>query len=293
MPGDQQQSYPLPDDPVLAEAAAALRETGHWAWVVDAHQRLVFVTDELRRTFGGLVELAPFAIGKHIFGPEAVRASQQWRLGSNTIELQRRFFVGLGGVILADTPGGHDELREIVDPALRDIVDDLSPEDPAMLSFFGAGTAVQGSVDIPIILFRIRDHDGELVGTVLISKPAAGMATIATMTSMEISTTSSACSASHRQLGDRPRSCSPTSRLPPCSVGAFPPPVTSPWVGALFGRRINASWIMAVSSAATSATASSPSSSPSNSVPSPRRLWHVSRPRARTECVGPRCRPPQ
>ena len=184
MPGDQQQSYPLPDDPVLAEAAAALRETGHWAWVVDAHQRLVFVTDELRRTFGGLVELAPFAIGKHIFGPEAVRASQQWRLGSNTIELQRRFFAGLGGVILADTPGGHDELREIVDPALRDIVDGLSPEDPAMLSFFGAGTAVQGSVDIPIILFRIRDHDGELVGTVLISKPAAGMATIATMTSM-------------------------------------------------------------------------------------------------------------
>ena len=184
MPGVEQQSYPLPDDPVLAEAAAALREAGHWAWVVDAHQRLVFVTDELRRTFGGLVELAPFAIGKHVFGPEAVRASQLWRLGGNTIELQRRFFAGMGGVILTDTPGGHDVLREIVDPALRDIVDDLSPEDPAMLSFFSAGMAVHGPVDIPIIVFRIRDHDGELVGTVLIWKPAAGMATIATMTSM-------------------------------------------------------------------------------------------------------------
>lgn len=84
-----EESYPLPEDEALAEVAAALRDAGHWASVCDHRWRLVYVTDELRRTFGA-GELAHFAIGEHQFGPKAIAASRQSRLGGNTDELQRR-----------------------------------------------------------------------------------------------------------------------------------------------------------------------------------------------------------
>ena len=108
----------------------ALRDAGHWGWVVDDRWRLVYVTDDLRLTFGGYVELARFAIGEHFFGPESVRATEEWRFGMTSTELIRVTFAGLGSYVLADTPGGHDELRELVDPSLRDVVDELSRAHP-------------------------------------------------------------------------------------------------------------------------------------------------------------------
>jgi hypothetical protein len=47
-------SLPLPEDPALANMAAALRDAGHWADIVDRQWRRVYVTDELRLSFGGL-----------------------------------------------------------------------------------------------------------------------------------------------------------------------------------------------------------------------------------------------
>ena len=181
---DGQESYALPEDPALADVAMALRDAGHWAWVVDNHWRLVYVTDELRLTFGGNVELARFAIGEHFFGPESVRATEQWRFGMNSTELTRVAFAGLGGFILSDTPGGRDELRELVDPSLQDIVDELSASDAAALSLVGGGMGLNKAVVVPIIALRVRDAEGRLAGTAMISKPAAGMATLGAMTSM-------------------------------------------------------------------------------------------------------------
>jgi class 3 adenylate cyclase len=179
-----QESYPLPDDPALAEVARALRDTGQWGHVVDHRWLLAYATDELRLTFGGYQELASFAIGEHCFGPESMGASKRWRFGGNTTEIQRVLFAGLGPLVLADTPGGRDALRELVDPSLRDMVDELSPVDAAALSFDAAGTAIGGTTGVPMLALRVRDETGRLAGTAVISKPAAGMATIATMTSM-------------------------------------------------------------------------------------------------------------
>jgi class 3 adenylate cyclase len=177
-----QESYPLPEDPALADAARAIRETGHWGWVVDDRWRLVWASDELRLSFGALVEFASFALGAHIFGPEWLRASEEWRMGSNSIDINRLFFRGVGGLMLTDTPGGRDELRELVDPALRDIVDELTPAEGTMLSFTTEGFGIAGAGDVPVIAFRVRDANGRLAGTALISKPAAGMAMLAAMT---------------------------------------------------------------------------------------------------------------
>src|SRR3954464_3491543 len=95
-------SYPLPEHPALADAAVALRDAGQWGTIVDNRWRLVYATDELRLTFGAYLELAHFAMGEHFFGATSVQASHEWRMGLNTNELFRRFFVGLGSLMLAD-----------------------------------------------------------------------------------------------------------------------------------------------------------------------------------------------
>ncbi len=179
--GDQE-PYPLPEDPDLADAARAIRDTGHWGWVVDDRWRSVWASDGLRLSFGALVELALFPMGAYVFGPEWLQASKGWRMGANSIEINRFFFRAAGGLMLADTPGGRDELRELVDPTMRDIVDELTPAAGTMLSFTTKGFGIAATGDIPAIAFRIRDADGRLAGTALITKPAADMAMLAAMT---------------------------------------------------------------------------------------------------------------
>ena len=181
---DGHESYPLPQDPALAEAAAALRGSGHWAWIVDDRWRIVFVTDELRFTFGGNAELANWPIGAHFFSSEFREATLTWRFGTTTETLFRSNFAAVGGWVVADTPGGREELRSIVDPSIHDMVDTAAADDPAARWFAGQGMGLVDAVGIPQLGIRIRDRDGRLAGTVMISKPAAGMATLGAMTSM-------------------------------------------------------------------------------------------------------------
>jgi class 3 adenylate cyclase len=151
--------------------------------IVDSRWNLVYVTDQLRETFGGGGNLAMFALGEHFFGRESMRVSLEWLFGSNSAELMRLMFRGLGPYVLTDTHGGKDELRQLVDLDLRDIVDELSPHDPPASSFVTAGTGLMGIVDIPLLATRIRGGDGRLAGTAIITKPAAGMAAIGAMVS--------------------------------------------------------------------------------------------------------------
>src|SRR5690349_13494699 len=62
---------PLPDDPVLASWARAMNEAGHWAYVLDAHWRLVFVTNESVRSEGD-VGATTWPIGHHWYSTEVV-----------------------------------------------------------------------------------------------------------------------------------------------------------------------------------------------------------------------------
>ncbi len=69
-----QESYPLPEDPALAQAAAVLRDAEHWAWIFDDRWRLVYMTDALRVSFGNDGAPVPTAIGAiDAFGREAPR----------------------------------------------------------------------------------------------------------------------------------------------------------------------------------------------------------------------------
>jgi len=183
-PGAAPPSYPIPEHPQLADAARAMVAAGHWGFLLDDQWRLVHVTDELRFTFGGHVEFADFAIDSHFYGPESVLASRRFRFGLGAGDLYRIYFEQLGGLVLADTPGGRDELRRIVDTSLVDIVDRLEPDRRDVLSFVGDARGLDRVVGVATLAVRLRDDAGHVVGTMVITKPDAGMAMIGAVTSM-------------------------------------------------------------------------------------------------------------
>lgn len=171
---------PLPDNPALAAWAGALNQGGYWAEIVDSGWRCSYMTDDARLLYDGQTEFAPYPVGVHTYGPEAVSMRMGWRGGQWPLEINRRAFAAVARYMLADTPGGREELCELVDPRLRDILDELTPEaaPPAWtVRFQGLYTAWEG-VDVWTTCVRVRDSGGELVGTAFISKPAVGMATL-------------------------------------------------------------------------------------------------------------------
>ena len=124
----------------------------------------------------------PVAIGAHYFGPEAASTRLRWRTGPNTIQRLREVFTLIGGWALADTPGGRDELAQLVDPALRDLVDQPSPASPPLAESFASRGMLAGRNATGLITaMRVHDAAGRLAGTVMIAKPAAGMGVLATM----------------------------------------------------------------------------------------------------------------
>jgi class 3 adenylate cyclase len=178
---------PLPENPVLAAWAATLNEVGQWAEIVDHRWRCVYLTDDARRIYGGRVEMVPFTLGAFTYGPERLEEAMAWRGGQFPLEIFRRALLKVGPWMLADAPGGRDELRTLVDPRLADLVDELSPVDFAHATSYiltGMYTAAGAGVDILTSVLRVRDEAGRVVGTVAMSKPAIGMAAVARMTSL-------------------------------------------------------------------------------------------------------------
>jgi class 3 adenylate cyclase len=172
------QTVPLPADPVLGAMAVAMDDAGQWGEIVDHNWRWVYVTDDLRLSYGGLLGLTDVAVDEHYFGRAAVETRLGWRAGPNTLELARDNFAVVGGLILADTAGGREELCETVHPELRDIVDHLSPQFLPALSFewLGVHSGNRGSARVTAV--RLHDDTGRFAGTALTYKPAASMAVL-------------------------------------------------------------------------------------------------------------------
>lgn len=170
----------LPEDPTLSAVASALNEAGQWAEVFDAAWRCVFITDDARLMYGGWSELAPYPVGAHLYGPEAVTMRMGWRGGQWPLEINRRTLEIFGGLTLANTPGGRAELRELVDPRLCDLVDALEPIEAEAITvrYSGLYTAAGHEFHTMVTMMRVRNRAGDLVGTVSLSKPTAGMATL-------------------------------------------------------------------------------------------------------------------
>ena len=178
--GDGAESDPLPENRSLADVAIALRDTGHWGWVVDHRWHTVYMTDELRRTFGA-GDLADHGLGTHFFGPETVEASRTWRFGPNTDDHQRTVFSACGNLVLADADGDRDAVRATVDPLFHDLVESLEPSEQASVGAVIRSTKGTGSSDVHLLVMRVTDVAGERVGYAIITKPPIGMMTMSSM----------------------------------------------------------------------------------------------------------------
>jgi class 3 adenylate cyclase len=169
---------PLPGDPDLAAVAAALRDGGHWGYVVDDAWRIHYVSDEQRITFTRDGHPANWVPLSHLFGPESADVIGEWPFAVDPIAIQTPIFRVLGAFVLADNPGGRAAVKEAVHPDLAWIVDDLVPSHASALASVTVAPSLRGTVDVPFFAVRIRRTDGSLAGTMIIMKPAARMSTI-------------------------------------------------------------------------------------------------------------------
>lgn len=178
---------PLPAHPVLAAAATALNAAGYWAEIVDNSWRSLYATDDSRLITGARVELAPYPLGAHFFGADRNDVAIGWRGGQFPLAILRGLLTAWGPLVLSDTPGGRDELRDVVDPRLHDLVDGLpavEQQDICSFVFRGIYSAAGAPTDTFHTMVRLRDASGCHVGAALMFKPAIGMAAISRITSM-------------------------------------------------------------------------------------------------------------
>jgi len=140
----------------------------------------VYMTDELRRTFGA-GDLAEHALGMHFFGPEAVAATRAWRFGPNTDEQRRKLFSACGNLVLADAGGDREAVRAVIDPMFHDMVEDLEPSVQTSLGTVIRSTKGTGLGDVHLFVMRVTDAAGHVVGSALITKPPIGMRTMSVM----------------------------------------------------------------------------------------------------------------
>jgi class 3 adenylate cyclase len=167
----------LPDDPVLAAWASALDDAGYWAYILDAGFRFVFATDELLVTFGDMGASWDVPIGSHFYSAEAMQFRGA-RFGGpfGVPERRRAAFLDAGRYVLAGTPGGREELRRAIDPALVPLVEELEPiELPFAWTLRPEWTTAGAEVAGSAVFLRIDDGHGRLAGFGLLTKPAAGM----------------------------------------------------------------------------------------------------------------------
>jgi class 3 adenylate cyclase len=170
---------PLPEDPLLAEVATALRDGGHWGEIVDARWRWVYMTDELRHSFAGLGEPVTIPLGAHYFGPEAVSARLSWHSGPNDPVYLRNQFAAVGSALLADVGGRRDRLEREVDSIFAAQLQRLPVIDPPAAWTVVGDTSSSGGVHrFTTTALRLRRDDGGLAGTVMVYKPDAPMSVL-------------------------------------------------------------------------------------------------------------------
>ena len=175
------ETLPLPDDPVLASWARALNDAGHWAYVIDAHWRLVFVTDDSVRSEGD-VGATSWPIGHHWYSTEVIQHLAAIAGGlSASPAFRRQNFRELGSYALATALGDRDAFRRHIDPEFWDLVDELQPRDFPQVHSPPPGTMTFGGTEAGAssTWLRIVDDEGGFAGAALLMKPAVGMSELA------------------------------------------------------------------------------------------------------------------
>jgi len=153
-------SWPLPEEPLLRQAAIAIRDAQHYATVWDARGRLVYATDAQVQAWIAAGQTPPL-IGTHTLNiaPEA------------RIEANNQYWIKIGGFALADTPGGKEELRGLAHPDVQHLIDEMIPVHEDFVASELTVPVFHGTaVKLQMTMIRIRDETGRTIGSVGIAK---------------------------------------------------------------------------------------------------------------------------
>jgi hypothetical protein len=120
---------------------------------------LAYHSDQVRLTDAGGGQMAATVIGVPLFGAEWISVNSEARFSAfRSSATVRANFAAVGGLMLADMPGGKRELRELVDPSLRQAVDELSPLDATTHSYTVSMTGLHVMRDVHMKAVRLRDQ---------------------------------------------------------------------------------------------------------------------------------------
>ncbi|HEX4489796.1 MAG TPA: hypothetical protein VH914_01200, partial [Acidimicrobiia bacterium] len=160
--------------PALAEVVAALEGGGFWANAYDVQWRLVAVTAEMAATVDRSLVSDLFG-----FSPEALVVEGPM---DPSLDVYRASLRHKGEWILADLGVDREELRQMLHPALRDVVDDLAPCGSVATWWATPSMYMGDEIGLVTVALRVRDADDHVIGTVEVTKPGVGMNTLAMLT---------------------------------------------------------------------------------------------------------------
>ena len=166
--------YPIPDDPLLAEAAMAMRDAEEWGLVVDADWRVMYMADQNRLTDAGGGHLAATTVGEFLFDPHFWHVNAEALYGAGRRpEVVGSFLAGLADSSWPTCREVGDELIEGTDPALHDVVDEtLEPVHATVSTFRVTAAGLNALRELQWTAVAVRDHLGVLHGTALLAKLA-------------------------------------------------------------------------------------------------------------------------
>jgi class 3 adenylate cyclase len=160
--------------PELAAAIAALDDRGYWASAYDTKWRVVAETNEQTAVLS-----ERFSDGLFPWGPEALDLESAT---DGTLDVYREGLRYMGRWMLSDLGIDREGLREMLHPALRDVVDALDPCESSVTGWASPSAYLGDMIGQASVAFRVRDSVGVVVGTVLFAKPNVDMNTIAMLT---------------------------------------------------------------------------------------------------------------
>lgn len=171
--------------PALAEAIAALNDRGYWANAYDKRWHLVAETSEQAAVLSERTDAPEEAAavrlvdGAFQWSPEVLDVESPT---DGTLDTYRAGLRHMGGWMLADLAVDRQGLREMLHPALHDVVEELDPSDSSATAWASPSAYLGDTIGQASVALRVRDSAGDIVGTVLFAKPNVGMNTIAMLT---------------------------------------------------------------------------------------------------------------
>ena len=180
IPADE--TCPLPDDALLAEAALASEAIGQWTWLLDPEWNVVYVTHHQRLSFGLGAQLVPIQIAVNYFSTASMETSMAWPVGPGESSFFGEFLHTVGGMMLADYGGRRADLEQRLDSRVGDLLEGMEPTDSEIASHTGSATgSLSRPTSIQGLVSRIRDRTGRCRGIAVQWKPAVPMTTLGAM----------------------------------------------------------------------------------------------------------------